>query len=222
MECSYVASIEIAVLRKKLDELRCIDTSFETFGSSAHLYRMNAPLSETKLDEFETRHSITLPEPYRTFVSEFSNGGAGPYYGLFPLGYFDAAGGPLERWKEGDGFAGILAKPFPHSEAWNLPEARLLPPDSFENDEEEEAWIREVDGEVWRPDLVNGAFPICHQGCAIRNLLIVNGPERGNVWVDDRPNDGGIYPDGDDPHTGTPFFDWYSNWLDASIAALKR
>jgi len=217
-----VASSEIAVLRKKLDELIHVDTSFETFGSSVHRYRLNPPVSPIELEQFEATHSIILPEPYRTFVSEFSNGGAGPYYGLFPLGFFDAAGGPLERWKEGDGFAGILSEPFPHSESWNLPEVRLMRPGSLEADDEEDAWIRELDNEVWRPELVNGAFPICHQGCAIRNLLVVSGPERGNVWIDDRPNDGGIHPVNSNSPTGTLFFDWYSTWLDESIAALRR
>lgn len=216
-----MASTEVAVLSRKLDELVRMDASYETFGSSVHRYRLNAPISPAELAEFEAQHSIVLPEHYRTFVSEFSNGGAGPHYGLFPLGFFDASGGPLERWTEGDGFAGILAEPFPHSESWNLPESRLEPPASFENDEEEEAWIRELDGEVWRPELVDGAFPICHQGCAIRNLLIVTGPERGNVWVDDRPNDGGIFPGRGNSTAGTPFFEWYSTWLDDSIAALR-
>ena len=216
-----MASTEVSVIRRKLDELVRVDTSFETFGSSVHRYRLNTPVSPVELDQFEATHAIVLPEPYRTFVSEFSNGGAGPYYGLFPLGFFDAAGGPLEKWNEGDGFAGVLSEPFPHSKSWNLPEARLMPPESFDSDADEDAWIRELDNEVWRPDLVNGAFPICHQGCAIRNLLIVTGPERGNVWVDDRPNDGGIYPDGSNLHTGTLFFDWYSDWLDNSIEALR-
>lgn len=216
-----MVSTEISILRQKLDELRRIDRSFETFGSGEHRYRLEPPLSEAELGEFEGKHTISLPEPYRTFVSELSNGGPGPYYGLFPLGYFDAAGGPLERWKEGDGFAGNLSEPFPHSKTWNLSDARFNRPEYFETDEEEEAWCRALDNEMWRPELVNGAFPICHQGCAIRNLLVVSGPERGNVWVDDRPNDGGIYPDDCGSQPGTPFLNWYLNWLDNSIAALQ-
>lgn len=217
-----MVSTEISILREKLDELRRMDGSFETFGSVAHRYRVEPPLTEVELKQFEAKHEVSLPEPYRTFVSELSNGGPGPYYGLFPLGYFDGAGGPLERWEEGDGVAGDLSKPFPHTESWNLPDERFKCPEKFGNDDEEESWYRALDDATWQPELVNGAFPICHQGCAVRSLLIVSGPERGNIWIDDRPNDGGIFPDGSDSQSGTSFFNWYLNWLDTSIAALSR
>ena len=217
-----MASVEIATINKKLDELRRTDTSFETFGSSVHCYQLNAPLSEVELGEFEVAHALILPEPYRTFISELGNGGAGPFYGLFPLGFFDATGGPLERWKEGDGFAGDLSKVFPHREPWNVSDAWFEHSGHFENDDEEDAWIRAFENEVWNPELVNGAFPICHEGCAIRNLLVVTGPERGNVWTDDRANDGGIYPNSEDSKTGASFFEWYSGWIDRSVDALSR
>lgn len=214
-------STNASILLRKLEELRRIDRSFATFGSSSHQYRLEPPLPRAKLESFEAEHSIVLPEPYRTFISELSNGGAGPYCGLFPLGYFDGSGGPLERWSEGDGFAGQLSRPFPHRQPWSLPDSRYKCPDAFETEEEEEAWYKALEDETWKPELVDGAFPICHQGCAIRNLLVVTGPERGKVWVDDRASDGGIFPEGDDPNSGISFFDWYSDWLDRSIAALK-
>jgi hypothetical protein len=217
-----MGSVEIANIKKRLNDLAHLDTTFETFGSSAHRYLLNAPLSDLELEAFENNHAIILPDPYRTFISKIGNGGAGPYYGLFPLGFFDAAGGPLERWKAGDGFAGDLSEPFPHREMWSASEEWFEHSGRFKNDDEEDAWVRAFEDEVWNPELVNGAFPICHEGCAIRHLLIVTGPERGNVWIDDRANDGGIHPINKDSKTGAPFLEWYSGWIDRSTDALSR
>jgi len=48
--------------------------------------------------------------------------------------------------------------------------------------------------------------------------LVVNGTEYGNIWVDDRCNDAGIYPD---QHFGNKgritFLAWYEAWLDKSL-----
>lgn len=46
-------------------------------------------LSEAKLAEFESNNDVVLPEDYRRFLAMIGNGGAGPYYGLDPLGTFD-------------------------------------------------------------------------------------------------------------------------------------
>ncbi len=52
---------------------------------------------------------------------------------------------------------------------------------------------------------------ICHFGCGVYFLLVVSGPERGNIWIDDRASDYGITPWGGD------FFTWYDTWLEDSL-----
>ena len=74
---------------------------------------------------------------------------------------------------------------------------------------------------AWKPELIDGALPICHKGCAIRNGLVVTGSERGNIWVDDRANDLGIYPEQPETKDRINFLDWYATWLDISLASLK-
>jgi hypothetical protein len=64
-----------------LADLRRRDRRRRVFGSAAHDYRLNPPLSTCIIDEFEARHGVALPEDYRHFVTEIGNGGAGPYYG---------------------------------------------------------------------------------------------------------------------------------------------
>jgi hypothetical protein len=68
---------------QKLEQVRARNLS--CFGSESHAFRLNPPLPEADLQAFETSHHIRLPEAYRTFLKHAGNGGAGPYYGIFPL-----------------------------------------------------------------------------------------------------------------------------------------
>lgn len=59
---------------------------------------------------------MTLPGDFRTFLAAIGNGGAGPFYGVFPLGKVDD-NFDLRDWTEVD--VGILSEPFPFDEEWN-------------------------------------------------------------------------------------------------------
>ena len=61
------------------------------FGADAHGFILNPRLREIEVAAFEEKHRISLPADYRHFITEIGNGGAGPYYGVFPLGYMDDA-----------------------------------------------------------------------------------------------------------------------------------
>jgi hypothetical protein len=203
---------------RKLARLRAFGASDRVFGSAVHRFELRPPLEEGRLASFEDAHQVTLPRDYRQFLTHCGNGGAGPYYGLFPLGTMDGLGLDLQPWREGDGIVGSLAAPFPHTEAWNLPEDELEPP-TFSSDEHEDQWHQHA--AYWAPHLANGAFPICHQGCAYRNILVVNGPEYGYVWVDARPGDGGLLPEVDETGQHLAFGDWYTRWLEQALITLS-
>jgi hypothetical protein len=79
---------DTAALGDLLCQLRAADSSFRVFGSEEHRYRLGPPLSETELAAFESANGIRLPEDYRLFLAVVGNGGAGPFYGLEPLGTF--------------------------------------------------------------------------------------------------------------------------------------
>ncbi|MEM7246245.1 MAG: SMI1/KNR4 family protein [Acidobacteriota bacterium] len=206
--------VRLLAMLREADERRAV------FGAGAHEYRLDSPLSEAELVGFEERHGVPLPEDYRSFLLHCGNGGAGPYYGLFPLGLFDGAGRGLEPWKEGDGHAGVLRHPFPHSTAWNLPDESFVPSETFSSVDEEDAWHERFDAEYWAPELVAGSFPICHQGCAYRNFLIVTGASRGQVWVDGRASDGGLVPELNRDGTPRSFSSWYFGWLEDAFREL--
>jgi hypothetical protein len=71
-----------------LGRLRAVDGGFRVFGSKQHRYRVGPTLSEAELAAFESANRATLPDDYRRFLSVVGNGGAGPFYGLEPLGTF--------------------------------------------------------------------------------------------------------------------------------------
>jgi hypothetical protein len=200
----------------KLLALKAADPHRKAFGANAHGYALSQRATAEEVQAFEAKHGIMLPEDFHAFLTEIGNGGAGPFYGLFPLGMFDGSGAGLEPWEKDDGTVGNLSEPFPHRQAWNLPEERFEHSD-FDSDEEEQTWVAELDRETWNPALMNGAFPICHHGCAYRTYLVVTGPERGNLWFDGRASDQGIVPHSGPGGGRVTFAEWYDAWLDGRL-----
>src|SRR5512142_2282534 len=96
--------LEATYVRHVLAQLRAARA--DTFGATSHLFLLNPPLPEADVISFERRHKVSLPDDYRRFITEIGNGGAGPYYGVFPFGKDDD-----DRDWEGGGFVGDLSKP---------------------------------------------------------------------------------------------------------------
>ena len=104
---------------EKLELLRSLDKEFTVFGSSVHRYELNPPLSEIEFARIEKRYGCIFPENYKDFITKVGNGGAGPFYGIFPITMQDHGHG-LSGW-EGGYLIGDLSKPFRFTEQWNLP-----------------------------------------------------------------------------------------------------
>lgn len=199
-------------IKNKLSLLKSLDKGFEIFGSRKHNYQFNKVKSEKQLIRFEKENGITLPIEYREFLKHIGNGGAGPYYGLERL----------ENGREVDLDYPTkmdlidLSKPFPFTKHWNV-EFGEITEENYEAIEE-----RKVD-EYYANRFINGLLRIANFGCAVSMNLVVNGKEKGNVWVDDRGNDNGLFPD---PYFVTDrrlsFLEWYELWLDKSIEELKE
>jgi len=206
--------MEIESIRDVLE--RCRNAQLQVFGSDLHEFKLHAPVDESVVTQFETEHQIKLPEDYRRFVTEVGNGGAGPFYGVFKLGEMDASF-KHKCWKECDGFIGDLAKPFPHTKHWNNLSAY---PNDQEDEDAYEAELDAFDESYWNSDHVNGAIPICNQGCAYRNWLIVTGPEAGNVWEDLRVDHKGLLPVASKRGHRATFLEWYSDWLTDAVSQI--
>ena len=55
-------------------------------ASITHRYELGPRLTEREISDFESLHTIHLPAEYRDYLMNLGNGGAGPGYGVFPLG----------------------------------------------------------------------------------------------------------------------------------------
>jgi hypothetical protein len=201
-------------VHKRLQQLARKDTEHKVFGASVHGYRLNPPLPADELAAFEAKHKIALPEDYKLFITEIGNGGAGPFYGLFPFGHHDE--GP---WKIGV-LVGDVGKPFPHTKAWNLGDDFWAKEPDFsealsdeESEQQSEKWNQLLSAKYWAPKVVNGAIPICHLGCLLRQWLVVHGKQRGLVWTDYRFDCEGLFPLTDKAGKQMTFTDWYLDWL---------
>jgi hypothetical protein len=61
----------------------------------------------------------------------------------------------------------------------------------------------------------SGVLPLAHAGCGVFWLLVLTGPDRGQVWVDSRASDERV-------HREAPSFEaWYRDWIDRAIRGLR-
>lgn len=68
-----------------VNKAREADSHFKVLGSAKHGYRFAPPISLSEVRAFEELHHLKLPENYVRVLTELGNGGAGPYYELYPL-----------------------------------------------------------------------------------------------------------------------------------------
>ena len=90
--------------------------------------------------------------------------------------------------------------------------------------DEEDLLVEELDKQK-DTDYLNslkGFIDLNHEGCAMYNVLIVNGKDHGSVWFFDFADDFGAVPL-INPKDGKimGFLDWYELWLDEQISFFK-
>ncbi|WP_098748457.1 SMI1/KNR4 family protein [Paenibacillus sp. EZ-K15] len=187
---------QVLRVREKLKQAAAADPNCQVFGARMHQYRLNEPLSQAELVQFEQQHGVKLPDAYRVFLTEIGNGGAGPYYGIHPLGKKQVIGlerihGPSVLRAREDQAAGKMTKL------------------CLDNDIDDEAYDEAM--AEWCQGLLN----IGEQGCGYETMLIVTGEYRGKV----------VYLDLDQYQSfftyEEHFLDWYERWLDETIAGYE-
>lgn len=186
------------------------------FGADVHGFQLNPPLAKADVVAFKDAHKVSLPHDFNQFLTEVGNGGAGPFYGVFPLGKMDD-GFALRTWKEDDGMVGVLSEPFPFIEEWN--DLRSLPSEEL-LDRDKSEYFRQIevfDRTYWHSSLVNGAIPICHKGCALRIWLVLTGTQAGNLWEDRRSEYEGLKPLRLADGSQATFTRWYDTWLNGCL-----
>ncbi|MFL5746334.1 MAG: SMI1/KNR4 family protein [Niastella sp.] len=189
-------------IKDKLEAARTADEDFDVFESGTHEYLLNVPATEEEVSAFEQKHSIQLPECFRSFLLVVGNGGigyqgsgAGPGYGIFALGYNIAEENFLSHDCQLD--------PDMSMDQWqSLTEFEH----SGENITKEQ--YRQAAGKLY-----GGTLRLGSQGCTYYHTLILNGPHTGRVVnLDTNYLMKPIFT----PDT-TNFLDYYEGWLDAVI-----
>ena len=200
-------------LKEKHSKLKKLDggglfkiATYKIFGSATHKYKFNSCLTEETLQSFENTFDFTLPIDYRNFLTQIGNGGSGPSYGLLPLKDWN-----IELEMVDDKFLSI---DFPHLDEWNLVQDFKSNDEDYTESEEFQKW----EEEYFSNKHVTGSIRICHYGCAIYYLLIVTGKNAGQIWIDDRANDNGIFPAiSKATKRRLTFIEWYDEWLTESL-----
>ena len=209
----FAVSTMLVIMNQKkeiLEKLAFIrrHKEFASFGVKEQEVSYNPCLSEEDIKEFEHKHCITLPDDYRTFISEIGNGGFGPGYGLLPL---DKA---IVDFKLKDKPNISLNEKFPYQDSWN------------------EEWITSFNWDEGYPETeivdayistshIAGSLQISHFGHGCTFLLVVNGNEKGHIWFDGRADYSGLVPKLKDGQR-ISFIEWYITFLDMEIENINE
>jgi len=201
--------INLELIHKEVEKLRKADPGCKFFGADHHRYQFNKCLSETSISSFEKMYNFSIPNEFKEFLLTVGNGGVGPAYGIFPLKdtFFD--------FKLKDMPPIPVDKPFPYTEPWN------------------EEWINNIDWDHERPNdeivknymnvsHISGTLQIAHYGHGCTYLLVVTGPEVGNIWFDGRADYGGIFPECEQNKPRLSFLDWYFGWLQSRLQEIYQ
>lgn len=189
---------QINSIKKKLRQAGQVDNARSVFGSSSHKYKMQDTATEQDVAKWEAIYGVRLPGDYAQFLTEIGNGGAGPYYGIYPL---DKATG----YSETEALVNpCILYPKMDKEEWS----RLAEPLISDRDASDEEY------DTAHAKIMGGMLCIGTRGCEYDMYLVLQGPHRGRV----------VYTS--DFHEDFPFFfvyetnflDWYERWLDEVIA----
>lgn len=187
----------IETIKSKLKKANVKDLDRNQFGASSHQYKVNPPLSTSELVQWQSEYGITLPSCYVQFLTHISNGGAGPYYGIYT---FSEATSYTEKQAM---TAQCKLYPNMDKEEWN----KLIEPLINEED------ISDSEYDAARNKVLGGMLNIGTQGCEYDMYLVLEGEHKGRIvyasqFYEDYPFFF-VYEDN--------FLDWYERWLDEII-----
>ncbi len=193
---------QLNAIQHKLELVKAQDTEYTEFGSSSHRYEMKSVISKTKLEKWQLKHGVTLPEPFAEFLMTIGNGGAGPYYGVYSLqkatSYTEEPALSLPS----------ILRPRMSKAEWNGLIAPLISDEDISDEQYEQT----------RSQILGGMLCIGTQGCDYDMYLVLDGPYRGRlVYTNDFYEDAPFFFVYD-----LTFLDWYERWLDEILLDYDR
>lgn len=177
------------------------DHERKVFGSDAHGYALNKPVTLNEVFQFEQHHNIKLPAGYKAFITVLGNGGpghyggAGPYYGIYPLGNFGYMVSSAKYMAEPCLLDSTLT-----DKKWKelIAFEKVLSDESLEYEHQHDL-------------LFSGLMFIGTMGCNSQMMLILNGQDTGRVvYIDQDLNQ--------PASVAEQFLDWYEKWLDKILS----
>ena len=207
----------INIIKNKLKKLKNFDKNYCVFGSINHKYALNKTLSKSELIQFEEINSVVLPEEYANFLLEIGNGGAGPDYGINGISSKQLSKRYL-RFSNNFRFSkSFVPNTYDYCTmdddiSCEDCDKRFYCVDAFYEDdfECEEDYIS---------GYLDGTLRISHMGCGLESRIILNGPEFGNIWINDP--DQLFTPIKSLNKDRVSFYDWYENWLDSKLSNFE-
>lgn len=166
-----------------------LDSQREVFGSGKHQYQLNPVLTMEEVRQYEAKLGASLPEEYVFFLTKVGNGGAGPYYGIYPLKGIEAYL-PTERVIEQPAWLNSSLS----TEDWNETIARL------EDDQFYDAEMEKI---------CSGMYVLGTQGCTYDHVLMNSGAEEGKMVIIDWNLDSDYVP----VFTHMTFLEWYEQFF---------
>ncbi|MFC0533750.1 SMI1/KNR4 family protein [Phytohabitans kaempferiae] len=204
-------TLDIAWVRESLAQLAARETG-QSLAQRAHGFRLRPPVDPATLKRAEQAIGAPLPEGYRHFLTAVGDGGAGPYWGVVPLGE------ALERWTGALGDLTALGRDCPLTSDVDFGELIGQPDDwdehlaRLESDPEYEAEYDRLAVTYAEPPWIDGRVPLVDYGCGDWFFLVVRGPRRGTVWVDSVDGSTGLYC------LEVDFETFYARWLRRALA----
>lgn len=180
---------QILRILEKLQQVR--EQNPKDLGAETHRYELNPPIQEQELLDFEAEHGVQLPEEYRDFLLYAGNGGAGPYYGIYPL----------EKWYDfGDWIYDTRVENY-----------LSLPCPLYFRMKRTDDWEKEFETKF----PFQGTLSLGSQGCTYAMVLIVTGEYRGRVVYADADGQTPFVTYEPD------FLTWYERWLDELLSGCE-
>lgn len=180
---------------EKFYELKEITKELKKYG-----YKFNNCLSEKKINSFERKFKVKLPEDYKNYLTVIANGGAGPakrshlYY--FPSNFSYIY--PLQKTES-----------LRQNHHWNYDKRtsfrkfrKRFP--YFEDNTNNQTIGNNLFSRTAKKDnIYQGSLILSHQGCGTYLIMEVTGEKPGRIWFD---GDIGISV------VCNSFYDWFNNW----------
>lgn len=188
-------------LRELIEEAGRVDAGREVFGAGKHQYRINPVVNMAEVRRAEEERHVKFPEEYVFYLTRVGNGGAGPYYGLYP---FEKVLAEDRNPYLGQIFEQTITTQLTE-EQWREHMRKL--------DELGESFETDTDYEKYKSILFSNMMPIGTQGCTLDNMLMLSGGDTDRIMYIDWD----MEEDGPPFNTGMTFLEWMEGYFEDII-----